>query len=506
MHSKYSLGMKPNGRADAFPLRGLLVYVVGFVVVATLVVSTAGFLTVGTDLWDGGIVSRAMSAERPDVYHEWFNEAGLFLTPYIYDAVYALRNVVNHDALARFTTIIFLCLASLEVSLLAKKHFSTPKAVSLATALLFVFSPAWALYYSNIYLMHSITLFACLIATRWILERRILWAALPLLLASFQQSSNAPLAISLILLNSILSPTVHSKRLVDAGFIAFIVIGFFTLRQAFPTHGLYANYNKIEIESLLSLSNHLAYFTYFLILYAPILIAIVAFLILHPKNLRLFTFLAILVGIALNGAAYVAVDKLPLISEIGSLHGETLRFSFTSTVFASLLLPALWNFSSNFPRTRSFLILCIIFYTALLSIYAQSGKMKEVIFQRAFIAELRKLPAPADCIISIQSTGVETLRTYEYGDIFLRAYGPKKYVLMGPTRAPYAVAQKLHELFNKDTYRMKYLFPETIPKCVINMKITTQISTWSISKTLYVYFKKESDNVVSLSMTPPALQ
>ena len=45
----------------------------------TFTVGLAGFLTMGTDLWDGVIVSHAVSLGRPDIYHEWFSEAGLFL-------------------------------------------------------------------------------------------------------------------------------------------------------------------------------------------------------------------------------------------------------------------------------------------------------------------------------------------------------------------------------------------------------------------------------------------
>ena len=469
------------------------------VLASTVLLGLGGFLTMGTDLWDGAIVAHAIAIDRPDVYHEWFREAGLFFTPYIYDVVYFARGLVGYELLAKLLTLLFLCLASVEIAKLVKRYFLTPPSVATYAGLLFFLSPAWVLYYSNIYLMHSFSLFLTLLCTRFLLERRLLWLALPALLLSFQQSSDAPLAISLILLSSVYIHIERKDRIINAALILFVIAGFFLLRKLFPTYGLYAGYNKIDLYNLLKVRDYLKYFKYFLVLYSPFFIVISIALFLNRNLLTVKHLAVVIAGIMLNGVAYVAVGKLPSAYEVGLMHGETLRSTFTSTVFVALLFPVFWQALSSYPRARVYAAALLICYASGLSIYAHEGKMKEVLFQRGMIAELKKMPDLPKCVINIKSEGVATLTTYEYGDIFYKAYGETVHLPLGDSDNPALETENTYKNFFKESYRHKYFLPQKPPSCVSELYVKTDIARWSLATTLGRYFSGDNSAIVTIN-------
>ncbi|MCD5989345.1 hypothetical protein KDX30_15760 [Pseudomonas sp. CDFA 553] len=468
-------------------------------VTSTTLLGLSGFFTMGTDLWDGVIAAHAVNIDRPDIYHEWFGEAGLFFTPLIYDVIYYGHGLIGYEKLAKFFTILFLGLASIEVSKIIKRYFQVPPSIANYAALLFFLSPAWVLYYSNIYLMHSFSLFLTLICTRHLLERRLVWLTLPVLLLSFQQSSDAPLAISLILLSSVYIHTSTKERIINAAAIVFIVIGFFLLRKLFPTHGLYANYNKIDPQNILNIKDYLRYLKYFITLYFPFF-AIATALIIFSRNFIMGKSLAILIaGIMLNCVAYVAVGKIPYFSEIGSMHGESLRFTFTSTVFAALLIPIVWQASAFYPKVRTPIIVALMIYACTINIFAHQGKMKEVLFQRGMIAELMKIPDLPECVVNIHSEGVAVLTIYEYGDIFYKAYGKTAHLILGASLSPQDDSNKLYQDFPTERYRYKYFIPQQQPSCTVGLNVKTNLAKLPLPSTLYHYFSGDNSDIVDLN-------
>ncbi len=466
----------------------------------TLLIGLGGFFLMDTDLWDGIIVAHAIAVGRPDVYHEWFSEAGLFFTPYIYDVVYLARSLVGYELLAKFFSISFLILASIEVGKLVTRYFKVPPNIVFFTAFLFFLSPAWVLYYSNIYLMHSFSLFVTLIATRYILDRKALFLALPALLLSFQQSSNAPLSISLILLSCVYIHTQRRERIINAAIILFIIIGFFALRKLFPTFGLYATYNKIELYNLISIKMYARYFIYFALLYFP-LFCFMLITLWHSKTTHLIKLFSVIIsGIMLNGVAYIAVGKLPSFYEIGLIHAESLRFTFTSTVFAVLLLPSIWQGLAGHPRTREIFLLLVMICACSINLLAHEGKMKEVIFQRGMIHELKTMPELPACIVNIKSVGVGALTNYEYGNMFYKAYGRVILFPLSDSSEPYSDTIQQYELLKKESYRHKYIVPQQQPTCLVNLHIFTELNKLSLLNTLYIYFTFKEDSVVNLNV------
>lgn len=471
-----------------------------FFIAITLIVGMVGFLTMATDLWDGVIISHAISLDRPDVYHEWFSEAGLFFTPYIYDAIYIFRGAVSYDLLAKLVTVFFLILSAGEVVRISERYFNVDREVRFYTAILFYMSPAWVLYYSNIYLMHSLTLFVTLICTRYILDRKALVLCVPLLLLSFQQSSNAPLSISLILLNCMFNHVKIKDRIINIGFILIIAFGFFALRNLFPTHGLYESYNKIHLEHMFAVGGYFRMVEYFVLLYFPSFLVAGLALYFRPDKKALYMILIILVGVLLNGVAYIAVNKIPSFSEIGLMHGESLRFTFTSTVFAVLLLPAILQPLVEAPRLRILALMVILMYACAINIYAHEGKMKEVLFQRGMINEIKNLSYLPSCAVNIKSAGVGVLTGYEYGHIFYRAYGETNQLPLGDSQNPVSDIKELYKIFNKDSYRVKYFMPAEAPGCVIDMNVSTSVGEWGFVETFTKYLSGSPGSIVKVSV------
>lgn len=489
-----------NIKEKSFQIK-LAAFSTNFAIAMTLAIGLVGFLTMGTDLWDGVIVSHAVSLERPDVYHEWFSEAGLFFTPYIYDFIYLFHKAVNYELLAKVFTVLFLILSAREAANVASKYFEIPRQIRFYTAILFYLSPAWVLYYSNIYLMHSLTLFATLICTRYIIDRKALALCIPLLLLSFQQSSNAPLSISLILLSCVFHHTTAKDRIINIGIIALITVGFFVLRKLFPTHGLYETYNEIHFKNIFSIHNYLSLTKYFVLLYFPTFIAAGLALYFQPDKKTLSVLSVVFLGILFNGVAYIAVNKIPSLSEIGLMHGESLRFTFTSTIFAILLLPAIWQSLSEVPRLRFLTLTVILIHACIINIYAHEGKMKEVLFQRGLVHEIKKLPPLPACAINIQSTGVGTLTNYEYGHVLYRVYGETNQLPLGDSTDPADDVKVLYERFTKESYKKKYFMPTQMPKCIVSMKVSTSVGTWGFGKTFTKYLSDDHGAIVAVSIS-----
>lgn len=493
-----------NIKETSFQMK-LAAFSTNFVIAISLVIGLIGFLTMGTDLWDGVIVSHAIALDRPDVYHEWFSEAGLFFTPYIYDVIYLFRKTLNYEFLAKVFTVLFLALSANEVAKVASSYFEIPRQIRFYTAILFYLSPAWVLYYSSIYLMHSLTLFVTLICTRYILDRKALALCIPLLLLSFQQSSNAPLSISLILLSCIFRHAKVKDRIINIGVIVIIIVGFFALRKLFSTHGLYDTYNEIHLKNIFSVKSYLDLTKYFVFLYLPSFIFAGLALYFRPDKKTLYVLLVVFLGILFNGVAYIAVNKIPSLSEIGLMHGESLRFTFTSTIFAALLLPAIWQSLAEVPRLRFLALTVILIHACAINIYAHEGKMKEVLFQRGLIHEIKNLTPLPSCAINIQSTGVGTLTIYEYGHILYRAYGETNQLPLGDSKDPASDIKGLYEIFAKDSYKKKYFIPTQMPKCVVSMNVNTSVGKWGFGKTLSKYLSEDHGSIVTISILGTSL-
>lgn len=481
-------------------------------------------LLINGDLWDGVIIQNAIRVEEPEVYHEWFMEAGLFLTPFLYDFL-GKFGIERYGLSARLTSLIFLFLSARQIYLISRTLFDVDNKIATYAAIYFLISPVWSLYYSSIYVMHSMTLFFALFSAHLLIRKSFVPLAILLAAISFQQSSNVVLIISIVLIFAGIK-CAFDKRLVYYIFISVLIaILFFGLRYSFPTFGLYQNYNAIDLLNLLNLGGWLRFAKEFikinLLIILPCLVTLGLIILYRKWNLNLLIF--VLLGTAINFSPYIAVGKFPDASEVGISHGNSLRFMFTVTAFAAFLIPALWlsicnlrsclcirngetslfgrsNFfkyekGNNF-ECRTFLFkLCMIFYiflASLISLYnfyiSHKGKIQEFVFQAELSSELKKIPGASRCVVNIITNGVTYLTVYEYGDIFYQAFGENESLILADSKNIHKDANSFLYLQNRETYRIKYFLPHGVPDCQLTLKIDANLSSLSFSDIYHYVF------------------
>ncbi len=481
-------------------------------------------LLVNGDLWDGVIIQNAIRVEKPEVYHEWFLEAGLFLTPFIYDFL-SFFGSERYGFSARLVSLIFLSLSAHQIYLISRTVFGVDNRVAICAAIYFLISPVWALYYSSIYVLHSMTLFFALLSAHLFTKKSFASLAFLLAAMSFQQSSNVVLIISILFI-FVAIKRVYNKEVVYYIFISVLIaILFFGLRYSFPTFGLYHNYNAIDLFSLFNFGGWLRFVREFikinLFIIIPCLATLVVILFYRKWHLNLLFF--VLIGVAMNFSPYIAVGKFPDASEIGISHGNSLRFMFTATVFAAFLIPALWlsisslRKSSQIQHGFSFLsnklnifnygikknqggkafsfdvylivyIILVSFFSLYFFAISQKGKIQEFAFQEGLSSELRKFSEASECVVNIISNGVAYLTIYEYGDIFYKAFGENESLILANSNNIQKDANSFIDLQKSETYRIKYFLPSRVPNCQLTLQIDADFSSSSLMDVYYSIF------------------
>ena len=496
-----------------------VIKIISSIMFVIFVVFCSVMMLVDGDLWDGVIVQHAIAVGSPEVYREWFLEAGLFLTPYIYDFLSFIGGD-NYAFVARLVSLVFLAFSAREIYFISRRIFEADVSISVLAAGYFLLSPAWVLYYSSIYVMHSITLFLALLSARLLINKKHVVLALMLAVLSFQQSSNAVLVISLLFLSMGVCDNWKEKIPLYGFAASVLIIAFFGLRLVFPTSGLYVDYNKIDISSIFFLDGWLRFVkafvwvNHFIVLAAVVAVAGLFFHRRWRSNALVF----VMVGAFVNFLPYIAVSKYPSVGEIGMPHGNSLRFTFTVTVFAALLIPALYLAALNlrrlmmthsdgaYARTSAYipdpikvrhevnkkyifggwgilygLLICAA--SVYLFVSAHKGKVQEFIYQREFASQLRKFPEASACVVNVVSKGAAYLTVYEYGDIFYRAFGENDSLVLANSDNVERDVASFVELQKKETYRIKYFLPTRMPDCRMSIEANSDILTWSFFRT-----------------------
>lgn len=448
-----------------------IVFFVGIIVYS-------GILLSGTDLWDGVIISHAFDTKQYFIYHNWFTESGWPLVPYMYDLFIFSGNEKLFIYSVLFVIIIFHIFSSLEIIRLTQLVFKFNGNDSLLGGILFLISPGWALYYSSVFLMHSMTIFIALHCVRRMLEGKniVLYSLLSFI--SFQQSSNPILIFSILIINAIISREITlSKLKFEISYILSAIVFFLISRELFKSSGLYVDYNKISISNLLDFSQYANYFKYFLHTNSFL---IIFFIILcsYAKDKKLLISGGVLLGgLILNAIPYVSVGKVPLYYEINNSDGYSLRFSFTGVFLFSFLFSVFLNKIEN--AKIKFICAFIILGQALyLNFAVQQSKLKSMIYQQEFIKSLEELDYLPECTIILNEEGVGFHPAfYELNYIFNKAYGDTlRLPLSSGMLEPNSLAN-FKKLFVNPIYRAKYILPEKYPDCMVKLNINSKINS-----------------------------
>ncbi|EIT4643653.1 hypothetical protein [Escherichia coli] len=403
-----------------------------------------------TDMWDGAILDHTISLGRTDVYHEWFSEAGLYLTAFFYDPLAFSKEL--YPLSAQILTLLFLYLSALEITRLSKEIYNTSVKGSLLVGIFYLLLPLWSTFFSTIYLMHSATIFIALLSARLVICNRYPLLAIMLIPITFQQASMAPLILSIFMLYAIENKFKNLKSILP--FSLWIIISFFILRSVFATTGLYSDYNKISIDSIQHVNLWMAFSLSLLICLGPLSI----YFILATKKTNKISFSGLVIALIATTIPYIAVGKGPTISDFVNMHGNSMRVLFSCAPILALVLAYVLKYK---PLNKP-VVIVIMAYMLTLFISAQHAKVNEVMYQRAFIANIKKHPDLNGKVITIITK--DNVNFYEYAYLFTKAFGTNKSIILTNKFIPDTV------IYKKESYRVKYMQPEmknmTDPKTI----------------------------------------
>lgn len=427
-----------------------------------------------TDLWDGSIVEHAVSLGRKDVYHEWFLEAGLYLTAYFYDplAVNLLKDL--YPTSGQFFTLVFLYFSALEIKRLSGAIYNISDRDATITAVFFLTLPIWSAYFSTIYLMHSATIFLALLSTRLVITERYLFLPLIFIPVSFQQASMAPLIIALFFLYSIENKFKNIRLIAFYSF--WIIFSFFILRLIFKTYGLYGDYNKITVGGMFNLRLWASFLLSVLTCMAMVFIPYFC----RPAKFISLSVLSLVVAFVIVILPYATVNKYPSIKEILDMHGNSMRMLFSCAPVIALSLAYTLK-----VRLLNKLTLVLVFsYGLMLFITAQYSKVSDVVYQRAVISVLKENPDINGRRLTIKTR--DKLNFYEFSYMFEKAYGVNNSIIFVNDNIPDPV------IYDKETYRIKYMQPKVKGQSELVITVVNNMSGFNPLEVLWTFFSGEA--------------
>ncbi|WP_433636494.1 hypothetical protein [Kluyvera georgiana] len=392
-----------------------------------------------TDMWDGGILDHAISLGHRDVYHEWFNEAGLYLTAFFYDPLAFSKKF--YPLSGQILTLLFLYFSAIEMANISQKIYNISDRNSTLVGIFYLLLPIWSTFYSTIYLMHSATIFIALLSARLVIFNRYPLLSIILIPITFQQASMAPLILSIFMLYAIENRFRNIRTIIL--FSAWVVISFFILRAMFETTGLYSDYNKISINSLMQFYLWVKFSLSILICLGPL----VVYFIMTANKTNKISSIGLVIAALATIVPYIAVGKGPSISDFINMHANSLRVLFACAPILALTFAYILKNNSLNKKTIAF----IFIYISFLFISAQHAKINEVMYQRAFIENIKKHPEWNGKLVTIMTN--ENVNFYEYAYLFTKAFGVNKSVILTNKFAPDPI------IYEKESYKIKYMQP-----------------------------------------------
>ncbi|EKN4698748.1 hypothetical protein ABF231_001817 [Yersinia ruckeri] len=390
-----------------------------------------------TDMWDGVILDHAISLGRSDVYHEWFSEAGLYLTAFFYDPLAFLKEFYPFSG--QILTLFFLYFSALEITRLSETIYKISEKESTLVGIFYLLLPLWSTFFSTIYLMHSATIFIALLSARLVICNRYPLLTIILIPVTFQQASMAPLILSIFMLYAIENKFKNITSIFL--FSLWVIVSFFILRSIFTTTDLYSGYNKISINNLQNIYLWEAFSLSIALCLGPV----VVYFILTAKKMSKISSAGLVIALIATIIPYITVGKEPSTSDFVNMQGNSMRFLFSCAPILALI----FAYTLQYKPLKKPIIIIIMLYMFSLFISAQHAKVNEVMYQRAFIASIKKHPELNGKVITIITT--DNLNLYEYAYLFTKAFGVNKSIILTNDSVPDPV------IYKKESYRVKYM-------------------------------------------------
>ncbi|MDQ2164217.1 MULTISPECIES: hypothetical protein [Vibrio] len=428
------------------------------------------------DLWDGVVISHAFESGNREIYWNWFTESGWFLTPIMYDVFFNIFSDKTFLLAIQLTMITCHIISTIYIYKLSKLTFKCSDISAVFGALIFAFSPIWSIYYSTVFLMHSITLALALFCVEKIItckdNKKLVFYYL-LSFISYQQVSCAVLIITLLTANIMLNYRNRYELKIFFSYIIISSIYFISTRLMFPANGLYLGYNEIVIRNIFNESIWETFLNFINNVYPLFIILILALLVDKISNIKLIIISALM--LIVNIIPFVLVGKPAWYSHLFGVQGWDQRQAITIVTALSLIFSAMSNnlISSNKIISRIGVV-GILVYTFTYSLYQYYGSMliknKAIILQNGIEFSINKYQNEiGECglIVKLNSpSNYNYFNNYELTYIANKVFGSYLYSKFDWENDP--------EIFEKKIYQDKYMLPSKKPSCMKTLEINSE--------------------------------
>ncbi|MGL4748157.1 MAG: hypothetical protein ACRCYF_10555 [Shewanella sp.] len=428
------------------------------------------------DLWDGVIISHAFESGDREIYWNWFIEAGLFLTPAMYDIFFYAFSYKTFLLAIQLTIIISHVISTIYIYRISKLVFKCSDVSAVIGSIIFAFSPIWSIYYSTVFLMHSITLSLALFSVEKIItckDKKTLAFYYLLSFITYQQVSCAVLIMSLLIVNIVLNCRDKYELKAPLLYIILGTVYFFTTRLIFPAHGLYLGYNGIVMENILKISNWKIFFHFIINVYPLLMILILVLFFDKSSNVKIIIVSAFM--LLINMIPFVLVGKPAWYSHLFAVQGWDQRQAITIVIVLSLIFSSMSNvlISSDKIITR-IVVIVVLSCTVTYSLYQYYSSMliksKAIILQDGIESSMDKYKSEiGECglIVKLNTpSNFNYFNNYELTFIANKVFGSYLYSKFDWETDPV--------IFEKTIYQDKYMQPSKKPSCMKTLEIDSE--------------------------------
>ena len=408
------------------------------------------------DMWDGVVASYASETGNHEGIRISLLSHGWYLPYFIYKGLFWLEYSAGISFFKLTTFIAFLSTALLgrEILLFSNKVLKLEYYYSVCALYFFVAFPIWQIFFSSIHLIFIICMLFCFLGVRLAYTSQSIFMKLfgfMIIALSFQLNSMLVLGPCLGYAYQLAGDNSKTKFWVpdkSTLFIFFLsILAYLFLKVLFPSPlALSDGYNSI-INPFSSSENFLiilgaikSYATFFIILFAPILVFFIIniffrknyvydFSIYIKKNYLPFFIISILTAASMF--SYIMVGKASVLS-VDGMAGWGMRHSLVlATIFPMLLIMIFKTISLGAQTTKLssfFLGLTLLLSFSFLTIGIAS-KINRLQFQDDLIMLLKKEQLKPGIVYFVFSDLSELpdpfMREYELNYTFYKAYEDK---------------------------------------------------------------------------------
>lgn len=324
-------------------------------------------LIVQNDLWDGVLTTFAFKTNNVLIYKTWFNETGWVLVRWLYEILHIITFKLGFS----IKTVINLIIVT--TSILTVKEigaildgFKIKDVPRLYAQVLVILVPFVVLYFSTIFLMHSLMTYLLFLGVRLYLEDKK--SALILILISFEHNAN-PVLLFLILASCYVFGD-RKKLKQDTLVLTILALAFIGYKLSFPANGLYQGYNKPSLKHLLNRQLYIDNLNSYIFFYWPSCVLLLVLVVKRfiPIHKAIFCILAIIASMI----PYIVVGKNSIVNGLYGGNPYDLRFLMNSCLISCLLFPLALN-NSYEKITKSYIFFKIIILIIALQIMLLSA-------------------------------------------------------------------------------------------------------------------------------------